>query len=248
MAKNDDKPVQDLGVPKPDVAFRAGGKDQGDVATRKTALSDSGTIGFIARGAGRAGYVHEAPQKSGKVPGFADLEYGPRPMPREIPVSSAPGHTGSYVRFLDGHTEVHRERPGLVEEMNDPYTSDDDREDIKQEISDRDEIHKHEWWCSTWQTRAISVMCAAGSQRSIQSVMSSRLAWARPESTRTSWSRVTRPRPTTSHRAASRARCAPGIQRWCILTSYPMTRAGHATRCSGRQRATAGRWTLPTSW
>jgi hypothetical protein len=146
MAKNDDKPVQDLGVPKPEVRFRAGGKDQGDLATRKTALSDTGTIGFIARGSGRAGYVHEARPQSGKVPGFDDLEYAPRPMPRDQPVSSAPGHTGSYVRYLDGHTEVHRERPGLVEEMNDPYTHPDDKADIADEIKFRDSIHNHRYW------------------------------------------------------------------------------------------------------
>ena len=62
------KPVMDEGLPKPEVPFRAGGKEQGSLATRKTALSDTGSIGYVPghEGSGRgsslrAGYVHEAP-------------------------------------------------------------------------------------------------------------------------------------------------------------------------------------------
>lgn len=149
-------PVQDLGVPKPEVPFRAGGKGQGSLATRKTALSDSGSIGYVpghegtGRGSSlRAGYVREAPVPPAR-PGVPGDELVPlamrRPMPREQMVSSTPGHTGAIVRFLDGHSEVHRERPELVAEMNDPYTHPDGREAARQEIAHRDAIHNHKYW------------------------------------------------------------------------------------------------------
>jgi hypothetical protein len=155
MMSTKKKPVQDLGVPKPEVPYRAGGKEQGDLANRKAALSDAGSIGYVPGHAGtgrgsslRAGYVHEAPVTPAARPAVGELEplAMRRPMPRETPVSSTPGHTGSYVRYLDGHTEVHRERPELVEMMNSPYTHPDDREDIRQELADRDAIHNHKYW------------------------------------------------------------------------------------------------------
>lgn len=155
MATNDKRPVMDEGVPKPAVPFRAGGKNRGDLATRKTALSDTGSIGYVPghEGSGRgsslrAGYVHEAPVTPAARPAVGELQplAMRRPMPREQMVSSTPGHTGAIVRFLDGHSEIHRERPELVAEMNDPYTHPDDREAARQEIAHRDAIHSHKYW------------------------------------------------------------------------------------------------------
>jgi hypothetical protein len=150
---DDKRPVQDLGVPKPEVPFRAGGKDQGDLASRKRALSDTGTIGFVPGNSGtgrrstlRAGGVHEASHPAGRVPGDDELVQARRPMPRQQPVYETPGHTGTLTRYLDGHTEVHRERPELVEAMNHPDTHPDEREDIRQEIAHRDSIHLHKFW------------------------------------------------------------------------------------------------------
>jgi hypothetical protein len=154
MASDNKRLVQDAGMPKPEVPFRAGGRDQGDLANRKAALSDTGSVGYVPghEGSGRgsslrAGYVHEAPvPPAGPAVGELVPLGGRRPMPRETPVSTTPGHTGSFVRFLDGHTEIHRERPGLLEEMNSPHTDPADAEDIRAEIADRDEIHRHEFW------------------------------------------------------------------------------------------------------
>jgi hypothetical protein len=137
------------------VPYRAGGRDQGTPATRKAALSDTGTIGFLPgrEGQGKksfvqSGYVHEVPHKAGPVPGFDDLEYAanPRPRPRDTPVHAYPIHYGTAVRHLDGSTRIVRERPGLVEQMNDPHTHPDDREDIRDEITRRDAVNLHKFW------------------------------------------------------------------------------------------------------
>jgi hypothetical protein len=146
MSTKNTRPVQDLGMPKPEVPYRAGGKDQGNLATRKAALSDAGTIGFTPRGTGRASYVHEAPQKSGHHPDDPELEYASRPLPREQAVSSTPGHAGALVRFADGHTEVHRERPDLVGLLGNPHVHPDDKDEIRQEIAMRDSLHSHRYW------------------------------------------------------------------------------------------------------
>jgi hypothetical protein len=154
VTTNDKRAVQDLGLPKPEIPFRAGGKQQGTPATRKRALHDAGTIGFVPghQGTGpgsmaQAGSVHEARQPSGKVPGDDELEYAPqrRLMPREQEVSRTPGHTGAIVRFLDGHSEIHRERPGLIEMLNDPGMA-QHHGDIKNEIAMRDSVHNHRYW------------------------------------------------------------------------------------------------------
>lgn len=149
MASNK-RPVQDLGVPKPAVPFRAGGQEQGSLATRKTALSDTGTIGHVPGHAGtgrgsslRAGGVHEAPV----APVDDDeLEAARRPMPRQQPVSSTPGHAGAFVRFADGHSEIHRERPELVELLGSEHVHPDDKDEIRQEIAHRDSVHLHKYW------------------------------------------------------------------------------------------------------
>jgi hypothetical protein len=155
---NDDRPpVRDEGVPKPEAPYRAGGKQQGTRATRKNALMDAGTIGYTPGhdGPGRgssaqAGYVHEAPRESGMS---GPIQYGvqqaaprPRPMPREIPVHTQSTHFGNITRYLDGHSEVHRERPGLVEMMNHPDTHPDDKEALRQEIVHRDLLRSHRYW------------------------------------------------------------------------------------------------------
>ena len=150
MATKNTRPAQDLGVPKPAVPFRAGGKDQGDLPTRKNALSDAGSIGYVPGHAGtgrgsslRAGGVHEAPVAP--VDDY-ELEAARRPMPRQQPVSSTPTHTGAIVRFADGHSEIHRERPELVELAGNPHVHPDDRDEIRQEIAMRDSLHNHKYW------------------------------------------------------------------------------------------------------
>jgi len=155
MTTNDKRAVQDLGLPKPAVPYRAGGKQQGTPATRKSALSDTGTIGFVPghQGTGpgstlRAGGVHEAPRPSGRVSDDDELEYGPqarRAMPREIEVSSTATHFGNLTRYLDGHSEVRRQRPGLVAMLNDPGMA-DHHGDIRDEIAHRDSINLHRYW------------------------------------------------------------------------------------------------------
>ena len=142
----DKRPVRDTGEPYRTRPYTAGGT-QGSPAERKTALMSTGTTGYIpGRSDSAGGFAYEAPEPTGPVPGSDELEYGPRPRLRDIPVHSWPGHTGSFVRYLDGHTEVHRERPGLVEMMHDPDTHPDDKQDIADEIADRDDIHKHTFW------------------------------------------------------------------------------------------------------
>jgi hypothetical protein len=153
---HNNRPVRDDGLAPREVPYRAGGRQQGDLASRKQSLLDSGPgTGYVPGhgGSGRgssaqAGFVHEEPPQSGKHPDDDELEYTsrPRPMPREIPVHTQTTHMGTIVRFLDGHSEVHRERLGLVEQMNDPDMHPDDREDIRTEIAHRDAINNHRYW------------------------------------------------------------------------------------------------------
>ena len=151
----EDRPVLDTGLAPSDVPYRAGGRDQGSLAGRKTALLGTGTVGYLPGREGqgpksftRAGYVHEAPQETGFVPGSDELEYAPnfRPRPRDVPVHTQTTHFGSVTRFLDGHSEVHRERGSLVELMNHPSTDPDIREALRQEIAHRDAVHLHRYW------------------------------------------------------------------------------------------------------
>jgi hypothetical protein len=67
-------------------------------------------------------------------------------MPREIAVHSETTRFGNVTRYLDGHSEVHRERPGLVELMNHPDTHPDMKSDIADEIKHRDAVQNHRWW------------------------------------------------------------------------------------------------------
>jgi hypothetical protein len=131
-----------------DRPFTAGGKDQGRLATRKISLLGTGTPGHI-RNEQRDPYTHEAPdQPTGRVVGIPGWEYAdePRTPIRETPVRRQTTHTGTIVRYLDGHSEIHHERAGLVAEMNHPSTDPDTREDIRDEIAHRDAIHLHRWW------------------------------------------------------------------------------------------------------
>jgi len=145
MSSDKRRPVQDLGLPKPAVPFHAGGRQQ---VNHKSELADTGSIGYTPRGTGAAGHVHDvlSQDQHGRHPEDDELELAPRPLPREQPVSETPTHMGNYVRFLDGHSELHRARPGLVALMNHPSTSEEDRADIRQEIADRDAIHNHRYW------------------------------------------------------------------------------------------------------
>ena len=90
-------------------------QNQGDLATRKTRLSDTGSIGYVPGHAGHRNrqrfVLADVPEAPLTPTGYGELEAARRPMPREQPVSSTPTHTGNIVRFLDGHSEVHRERP-----------------------------------------------------------------------------------------------------------------------------------------
>jgi hypothetical protein len=150
------KPVRDDGAPYKDVPYRAGGKQQGDLSTRKNSLMDTGTIGYVPghSGTGRgssaaAGYVEEAPRESARGPmqfGVARPAERPRPAPREIPVHTQTTRFGNLTRFLDGHSEVVRERPGLVEMANHPDTPPDDRAALNQEIAHRDAVQNHRYW------------------------------------------------------------------------------------------------------
>jgi len=156
MAKNN-KPVADEGAlpgPRP-TPFHAGG-DQGELAGRKTALMNTGRIGYVPghEGTGRgssahAGHIHEQPPRRGESGGFGELvrdDADRRPMPRRVPVSDTPTHTGVIRRYLDGHSEIHRERPGLVEQLRDPETPDHARQSIRDEITMRDSLHNHRYW------------------------------------------------------------------------------------------------------
>jgi hypothetical protein len=135
------RPVQDSGLPKPVVPYHAGSKKQ---VTSKAELADTGTVGYATAD---APHVHTTAGPTGRHPDDDELEYAPqrRLMPKDIPVSSTPGHTGAIVRFLDGHSEIHRERPGLVEMLNDPGMA-QHHGDIKNEIAMRDSVHNHRYW------------------------------------------------------------------------------------------------------
>lgn len=147
MADNDN-PVMDEGVPYRERPYTAGGKQQGDLSGRKRDLLSTGTIGHTpGRGYRPDMHMQETPQKTGRVPGSDDMEYAPkaRPTPREIPVQTHTTHFGNITRYLDGHSEVHRDRPGLAAMLNDPDMS-DYHADIRSEIANRDAIHSHRFW------------------------------------------------------------------------------------------------------
>lgn len=57
----------------------------------------------------------------------------------------APTRTGTHVRFLDGHTEVHFDRPRLQADLKDPAMA-DCHDDIRDEIQARDQFHGHRYW------------------------------------------------------------------------------------------------------
>jgi hypothetical protein len=160
MAQNEDRPVRDEGIaPLPrKVPYRAGRKQQGELSTRKEDLLNTGAIGHVPghdytlRGSSlRAGGVEEAwaSKQAPIAPG------GPRPdngrrrhMPREIPVHTQTTHFGNITRYLDGHSEVHRDRPELVAYHNSLHPEDDadERAEVAAEIAHRDAIHMHKYW------------------------------------------------------------------------------------------------------
>lgn len=159
MAKNEDRPVRDDGLaPGETTPFYAGQQYQATPATRKAELLYSGSrIGFVPGHGGtrrgstlRAGGVLEAslPDTSATSFGKSSAGLTRRPMPREVPIHRipGPGGVGSLVRFLDGHTEHHLDRPGLLEEMNDPDAHPDDREAARMEIEHRDSLNGHRYW------------------------------------------------------------------------------------------------------
>jgi hypothetical protein len=145
-------PVQDDGERLPrNRPYHAGGP-QGNIADRKNALlnTGAGAAGLMGR-AKQNGHVYEAPlkpQPTGPVPGSDDLEYGPpqpRPHPGEIEVQRQLTHAGTLTRYLDGHSEIHRDRPRLVEMLKDPDLS-HVHHDIRDEITARDVLHTHRYW------------------------------------------------------------------------------------------------------
>lgn len=158
MASNSkDKPVRNKGVPYKDVPYRAGGKQQGTPATRKNELLGAGPgTGFTPghdgtgpRSSARSGYVEESPRESSRGPmefGVARPAERPRPMPKDIPVQSTTTHQGNIVRFLDGHSEIRRERGYLTGLLNNPEIHPDDKRDIQMEITHRDAINNHKYW------------------------------------------------------------------------------------------------------
>ena len=150
------RPLHDEAVPLPRQGFKAGGADQGDPRTRKNDYLHTGSIGFVPghgdgsgpRSSLRAGYVHEAPGKSGRVVGTTDLEYansGRRPMPKDTPMEEEMTRAGRRVRFLDGSNRLMRDRPQLQAMLKDPDYA-DDHADIRQEIAQRDSYHGHVYW------------------------------------------------------------------------------------------------------
>lgn len=147
---SDMPPVRDEGVPYHEVPYRAGGP-QGSLPDRKSALLNAGPgTGHLpgSPGTGNPGYAYEAPQRSGRVRDDPELECAPRfrSMLRDMPVHTQTTHFGNVVRYLDGHSEVYRERPGLVELLSNPGIHPDHKEGIRQEIAYRDAIHNHEFW------------------------------------------------------------------------------------------------------
>jgi hypothetical protein len=157
MANSNNRPVADSGIaPVPrEAPYRAGGKQQGDLSTRKEDLLNTGTIGHVP---GRADspkladmYVQD--RVPYKRPGYKSSgpQAGPRPLPSEVELyrMDAPGG-GSFVRHLDGRTTHERDRPSLVEYHNslDPSDPDDadERASVAAEISNRDAIWGHRYW------------------------------------------------------------------------------------------------------
>jgi hypothetical protein len=150
-----ERPLRDEGVPPvPRAGYKAGAEDQGELASRKNDLLNTGTIGYVPGNSGtgrhssmRGGSVEERPSGKGGGP----VQYGVirsasrKPMPREIPVHAQTTRFGNVTRYLDGHSEIHRERPGLVEIMNHPSTHPDDKELLRQEIAHRDAINTHRY-------------------------------------------------------------------------------------------------------
>jgi hypothetical protein len=156
MAQNDDRPVRDDGMAPREVPFYAGQEYQGDLATRKNALLSGGPgTGYIPGHADspKLANMYVQDREPYKRPGFNSgaTQQGPRPLPREREVHrmDAPGG-GSFVRYMDGHTEHRRDRPELVEYHNslDPNDPDDadERESVRAEISNRDAIWGHKYW------------------------------------------------------------------------------------------------------
>lgn len=116
MTTNNKRPVRDEGEPYCERPYHAGGP-QGDLASHKAALMNTGSTGYLPgrEGQGRgswihSGHVHEIKHQAGPVAGDDELEYAanPRPHPRQIPVAEMPSHMGTFTRFLDGHSEWHR--------------------------------------------------------------------------------------------------------------------------------------------
>jgi hypothetical protein len=156
MAKSEheDRPVRDDGEAPRNVPFRAGQKTQ---ATSKNELLSGGPgTGYIP---GRADspklanmYVQDrVPYKRpGYKPGV--VQAGPRSLPREVPVYSipAPGGTGRFTRYADGHTEHHRARPEMMEyanslDLSDPDEADEHR-DLMNQVQAADETWGHKFW------------------------------------------------------------------------------------------------------
>lgn len=159
MAQNENRPVADSGIaPVPrEAPYRAGGKQQDDLSTRKEDLLHTQGVGHVP---GRADsprladqYVmdHQPYKRPGReMRGVAQA--GPRPLPREVPVYSipAPGGTGRFTRYADGHTEHHRERPGMIEYLrslnpDDPDEA-DEHADVLGQVQAADEPWGHEFW------------------------------------------------------------------------------------------------------
>jgi hypothetical protein len=158
MAQQDeDRPVRDDGLAPRETPFFRGQKYQGDLSTRKKALLDGGPgLGHIPGHGGtlrgsslHAGGVQEATagrEAPANIGGGPRTSTGRRPMPREIPVHTQSTHFGNVTRYLDGHSEVHYERPELVREMTHPDTHPEDAEALRQEIAHRDAVHTHRYW------------------------------------------------------------------------------------------------------
>jgi hypothetical protein len=156
MAQQDEpkRPVLDTGLAPGETPFYAGQSYQATPATRKAELLHSGSrTGFVPGGADspKLANMYVQDRQPYKRPGYKSSgpQAGPRPLPREREVYriDAPGG-GSLVRYMDGHTEHHRERPGLVEYMNSlhPEHDADERADVAAEIANRDAIWTHKYW------------------------------------------------------------------------------------------------------
>ena len=155
MASSSDRPVRDSGIaPVPrEAPYRAGGKHQGNLSSRKADLLHTGTIGHVPGydDSPKLADMYVQDRVPYKRPGYKSgaSQAGPRPLPRDVEVyrTDAPGG-GSFVRHLDGHTTHERDRPGLVEYHNSPDPEDDadERADVAAEISNRDANWGHRYW------------------------------------------------------------------------------------------------------